>query len=222
MKCTVKSIFFCTVHVVADELGFRNSKSTKITLDGFETLSTTSLNHSDVATAHIFAGDAVRWPHVCGSGRSAEGSCFTDREDTRAFDIRRECRAAPGIDKRCVHSGGYGIRRLSRDGSARESAGSRSWALADELSAECSSESRRCSCHQPANSRRRARAGHCGVCRAGDSGARRHVTGCVHANGSRCRRGIVCTTIRRHTDALGSLVDACVEQGSYVAHLGCC
>ena len=46
-----------------------------------------------------------------------------------------ECRADPCIDKQCVHSCGYGIRRMSRDGSARESTGPRSWALADELSA---------------------------------------------------------------------------------------
>ncbi|VWB07215.1 hypothetical protein BLA23254_00156 [Burkholderia lata] len=221
MKCTVKPIFFCTVPVAADELGLGNLKSIEITLDGFETRPTTSLNHSDVATAHISTRDAVRRPHVCRSGRSAEGSCFTDGEDTGATDIRRECRAASGIDKRCVHSCRYRIRRMSRDGSARESAESRSWALADELSAGRSSGSWRSSCHQPAHSYRRARAGHCGVRRAGHPGARRHVTGCVHADGPRCRRGFVCASIRCHADACGSLVDACSEQGACVAHLGC-
>lgn len=222
MKCTVTPIFFCTVPAVADELGLINLKSIEITLDGFETRSITCLNHSDVATAHIFAGDAVRRPPVCRSDRSAAGSCFTDREDTRACNLCGECGAAPGIDKRCVHSCRHGIWRMSRDGSARESAGSRSRTLADELSAWRSSGSGRCSCHQPANSHRRARAGDCGVRRAGDSGARRRVTGCVRADGPRCRSGAVCATIRCHADALGSLVDAGVEPGSCVAHLGGC
>lgn len=220
IKCTVKPIFFCTVQVFADEPGRGNLKSAEITLDGFETRSTTRLNHSDVATTHISTGDAVRRPHVCRSDRSAEGSCFTDREDTRACNIRRECRAAPGIDKWCVHSCRHGIRRVSRNGSARASAGSRSWTLADELSAGRSSGSGRRSCHQPANSRRRARAGDCGVRRAGDSGARRRVLGRIRADGPRCRSGFVCQAVRRHADTLRSLGNACVEQGSYVAHLG--
>lgn len=110
MKCTVKPIFFCTVPVVADEFGPGNLKSIEITLDGFETRSTTCLKHSDVATAHISTRDAVRRPPQHADRRDA-GQVEGDpqritsplRGSTYAMRVKRaeESRIAFNATARC-------------------------------------------------------------------------------------------------------------------------